>query len=170
MSDNGHYVPSTHQLIGLESEFSSPRVRVFEFLSFRVPRDRVFESSGSSSRVLSLRFGIVLGSVLVPFGGPKWRPRGDTKMGVAPPLGNPERSWDRRGWVLSSSCGLGSLSWSFWAPLGVVLGRSWLLLGPSWLSWARFGVLRGTFSSLQFDVAAVISTHTHTRITCTHFS
>ena len=90
----------------------------------------------------SLRFLIVLGSVLVPFWPPKWSPWGDWKLGVPPPLGDRRRSWDRLGSVLFSSCRSGSLFWASWVPLGVVLGDLWPRFGPSW---ARFGALRVSF-------------------------
>ena len=89
----------------------------------------------------SFRCLIFLGSVLVPFWGPKWRPWGEGKLGVPPPLGDPRRSWDRHGSVLFSSCDSVSLFLASWVPLGLVLGGLKPRFGASW---ALLGSFLGT--------------------------
>ena len=113
----------------------------------------------------SLRFLILLGSVLVPFWTPKWSPGGRLSYANRP-LGGPRRSWDRLGSTLFSSCGLGSLFWPSWAPLGVVLGRFWTCFGPSWALvgafWGSPGavlVLLRAYLLLSVVVLAALDAH-----------
>ena len=90
----------------------------------------------------SLRFLIVLGSILVPFWPPKWSPWGEGKLGVPPPRGiqgGPRIVLVRFFFRLATRDHffgpLGCLLESFWGVFGLVLGH----LG---LFWARFGALR----------------------------
>ena len=96
---------------------------------------------------ISLRFLIGLGSVLVSFWGPKWRPWGDTKLGVSPPggiQGGPGivlvRSFFRLAIRARFFDPLGCLLGSFWGAPGVIFGSlegSWARIGSSWaLFWA----------------------------------
>ena len=69
----------------------------------------------------SLRFWIFLGSILVPFWPPKWRPWGDTKLGVPPAGGLPG---GRRVVLLAVFLRLAIQAWVFEylsMPLGVVV-------------------------------------------------
>ena len=82
----------------------------------------------------SLRFLIVLGSILVPFWPPKWAPRSAWIVGKSAPGRSktvPRSSWFGPFFVLSFGIAflvvLGSSwgrFWSSWAPLRVVFGRS----------------------------------------------
>ena len=90
----------------------------------------------------SLRFLIVLGSILVPFWPPKWSP-GDAAE-VRKSAGGRSKtvlgsSWFGPFFVLRFGI-------TFLSLLGHSWGRFWSLLGVSWArlgsSWARFGALR----------------------------
>ena len=110
----------------------------------------------------SLRFLIVLGSILVPFWPPKWHPGGPLSCANRP-WGGPRRSQDRLGSVLFSSCRSGSLFWSSWAPLGVVFGRS----GGRFGAFSAFQLMDSTHQLINSSIQP-INPSIHQLIDSTH--
>ena len=100
----------------------------------------------------SLRFLIVLGSILVAFWPPKWAP-GARLYYENRAVGGPRRSQDRLGSVLFSSCRLGSLFWSSWAPLGVVFGRS----GGGFGAFSAFQLIDSTHQLVNSSIQPINS-------------
>ena len=129
------------------------------------PRSLSFQDrlgSTFSPLPFSFRFLIVFGSVLVPFGVPKWIPkvapncRGGGPWGVQGGLGLVlVRSFVR---LVARCCFLDPLALllgPFWEALGPIFGHlrpSWGHLGPSWghlgPTWSHLGPFLGNFGAI----------------------
>ena len=98
----------------------------------------------------SLRFLIVLGSILVPFWPPKWHPKGTRKLGISTLSGSKT--------VLKSSWFGSLVVLSFGIAFLVVLGSSW----------GRFWALRGSFWCFFGISTHRFNPSTHQLVASTH--
>ena len=123
----------------------------------------------------SLRFLIVLGSILVPFWPPKWDPRGVRGFWGWAPWGRsktvPRSSWFGPFFVLSFGIAflvvLGSSwgrFWSSWAPLRVVFGRS----GGRFGAFSAFQLIDSTRQLINSSIQ-LINSSTHQPMALRHF-